>query len=116
MLQQSGVDLNGGADDEGVGVGEFVGEGALDLVGGDDLPAGFGLEDGKGGGRDFFSENDLHGCLDGICCPMRWLSRDACPPLLLLSKIFRAGRLDLGSQGHLQAREEPRFLGKSRGF
>ena len=60
-LEQLGVDLDGGADDEGVGVGEFGGEAVLDLIVGYDLPAGLLLEDGEGGGRDFFGENDLQG-------------------------------------------------------
>ena len=38
--------------------GDLLDRGAL--VGGDDLPAGFLLEDGEGGGRDFFGEYDLH--------------------------------------------------------
>jgi len=33
----------------------------FNLVGGDDVPAGFLLEDGEGGGRDFFGENNLQG-------------------------------------------------------
>jgi hypothetical protein len=60
-LEELGVSLDGGADDESVGVGEFGGETVFDLVWGDDLPAGFLLEDGEGGGRDFFGENDLQG-------------------------------------------------------
>ena len=52
------VDLDGGADDEGVGVGEGVGE-VLNLIMGEDLPPGFGLEDGEGGGGDFFGEDDF---------------------------------------------------------
>ena len=63
--KQLGVGLHGGADDERVGVGEFgfkaAGAELGDLVGGDDVPAGFLLEDGEGCGRDFFCENDLHG-------------------------------------------------------
>ena len=39
-LEQLGVGLHGGADDEGVGVGEFGGEAVLDLVGGDDCQPG----------------------------------------------------------------------------
>ena len=43
-LEELGVGLDGGADDEGVGVGEFGGEAVLNLVGGDDrasrAPAG----------------------------------------------------------------------------
>ena len=63
-LQQLGVRLHGGANDERVGVGEFGFEAAGaelgDLVGGDDVPAGFLLEHGERGGRDFFCENNLH--------------------------------------------------------
>ena len=40
------VDLDGGADDEGVGVGQFGGEAIFDLVRSDYVPAGFLLEDG----------------------------------------------------------------------
>jgi len=53
-LEELGISLNGGADYEGFGVSEFGSETAFDLVGGYDLPAGFLLEDGEGGGRDFF--------------------------------------------------------------
>ena len=60
-LEEFGVGLDGGADDEGVGVGEFGGEAVFNLVGRDDLPAGLLLEDGESGGRDFFGENDLQG-------------------------------------------------------
>ena len=59
-LQQLGIDLNGGADDQGIGVGQFGGEAVLNLVVGDYVPARLLLEDGKGGRRDFFCENDLH--------------------------------------------------------
>jgi len=52
------VDLDCGADDEGIGVGEGGGK-VFDLVVGEDLPAGFGLEDSEGGGRDFFREDDF---------------------------------------------------------
>ncbi len=48
VLEEGGVGLDGGADDEGVGVGELLGERTFDLVGGDDLPAGFLLEYGEG--------------------------------------------------------------------
>ena len=58
--EQGRVGLDGGADDEGVGVGEFGGQTAgRNLVGGDDIPAGLFLQDGERGGRDFFCENDL---------------------------------------------------------
>jgi hypothetical protein len=60
-LEELGVGLDGGADDEGVGVGEFGGEAVFNLVRRDYVPAGFLLEYGEGGGRDFFGENDLHG-------------------------------------------------------
>ncbi len=59
-LEQLGVSLHSGADDECVGVGELCGKAVLDLVGRDYVPAGLLLEDGEGGGRDFFSEDDLH--------------------------------------------------------
>ncbi len=63
-LEQLGVGLHGGADDQGVGVGEFLLQAAGtelgDLVGGDDVPAGFLLQHGQRCGRDFFCEYDLH--------------------------------------------------------
>src|SRR6185369_11565271 len=62
-LEELCVCLNGGADDEGVCVGELGGEAILDLVRRDDLPAGLLLEDCEGSRGDFFSENDLHGVL-----------------------------------------------------
>ncbi len=74
-LEELGVGLNGGADDEGVGVVEFGGEAVFDLIGGDDLPAGFLLKDGESGWRDFFGENDLQGLpqLGGFPLPARKL-------------------------------------------
>ncbi len=59
-LEQLRVGLDGGADDERIGVGEFGGQAVLNLFGSDDLPAGLLLEDGESGGGDFFGENDLH--------------------------------------------------------
>ena len=60
-LEEFCVSLYGGADDEGVGVAELGGEAVLNLVGRDYVPAGLLLEDGEGGVRDFFGENDLQG-------------------------------------------------------
>ena len=72
-LEELGVGLDGGADDEGVGIGEFGGEPVLDLVGRDYVPAGLLLEDGEGGGRDFFCENDLQGDLSSVSTSIRLL-------------------------------------------
>ncbi len=90
-LEQLGVGLHGGADDERVGVGEFSFEAAGaalgDLVGGDDLPAGFLLQHRQGCGRYFFCKNDLHelpswlrvlsigisGCKSGAKARLAWL-------------------------------------------
>jgi hypothetical protein len=58
-FEELGVGLDGGADDEGVGVVKFGGEAVFDLVRRNDVPAGLLLEDGESGGRDFFGENDL---------------------------------------------------------
>ena len=40
VLKQCGIDLNGGADDESVGVGELGGEAVRDLIVGENVPAG----------------------------------------------------------------------------
>ena len=64
VREQLGVGLDGGADDEGVGVSELGGEAVLDLLGGDDVPARLLLEDGKGCRGDFFGEYDLHDAED----------------------------------------------------
>ena len=49
-LEELGVGLDRGADDEGVGVGELGGEAVLYLVGRDYVPAGLLLEYGESGG------------------------------------------------------------------
>ena len=88
VLEQRGVDLNGGADDQGVGVPELVCQGALDFVGGDDLPAGFLLQNGEGGGRDFFGENNLHGWFNLTCSADRYCRVQRSHPLPNVRKRF----------------------------
>ena len=75
VLEERGVDLDGGANDQGVGVAQLLGEGAFDLIGGDDLPAGLLLEHREGGGGDFFGENNLHVSLD-LICDGSWFTQD----------------------------------------
>jgi hypothetical protein len=54
VFEKGGVGLDGGADDERVGIREFLGQ-RFDLVGGDAVPAGFSVQNGERCGRDFFS-------------------------------------------------------------
>ena len=60
VLQQGGIRLHGGADDEGVCIFERLRQAARgDPIGSDDVPAGFTLQDGERGGRNFLGNNDL---------------------------------------------------------
>ena len=98
-LQQLGVRLHRGAHNQRIGVSQLGGQAARgNLVGGHDVPAGFFLQDGEGGGRDFFCENDLqdssrarYACAFQCSC-WRFRSRTACPPLPPVSRKNRINK------------------------
>ncbi len=64
VLQQGSVHLDGGADDEGVSVGECRGETAGlfggEVFGGDDGEGGIFAQELNGGGGDFFGKDNFH--------------------------------------------------------
>ncbi len=84
VLQQGGVGLNRGSHNQGIGVRQLLSQRAVDLVGGDDLPTRFLLQDVKGRSRDFLSENNFHWCFD-----LTVRRRRRGPPLPTSSKYLK---------------------------
>ena len=60
VLQEGVVGLDGGADDEGIGIGEGGGEAVGQLFVRDDVPTRLGRKHGQGCGGNLLCKNDLH--------------------------------------------------------
>ena len=60
MREQSRIHLHGGADDERVSISDVLGKIALDVIGGDDVPARLLAEERDSRGRSLLGDDDLH--------------------------------------------------------
>src|SRR6266404_2379660 len=60
VIQKFCVQIDGGANDQRVGVFQLGGEVAIKLVSSEDVPIRFLAEEFDGGRRSFFSDDDLH--------------------------------------------------------